>query len=110
MPRAQLSAVPLRRFAVPGACEAAAQLLLMRSAAHLPGAMLPLLAQTTLAWSLFWRAVVLRVSPTRPQAGGAQFAADRLHHQLVFASVLLGAGELFGGCADRRGAGQGIAA
>jgi hypothetical protein len=73
--RRHFSALPLRRFAVPGACEAAAQLLLMRSASQLPGAMLPLLAQTTLAWSLLWRGVVLRAAPTRAQALGVGLVA-----------------------------------
>lgn len=50
--------IPKLRFILTGACEAVGQLLLMTGASHLPGALLPLLMQTTLLWNmLFARAM-----------------------------------------------------
>ena len=43
-----------------GACEAAAQLLFMISAGHLPGVMLPVINQTYLIWNLLFATVLLR--------------------------------------------------
>ena len=54
-----LAVAPKRRFVVTGACEAAAQLLMMAGAAHLPGALLPLLSQTGLLWQLAFSALLL---------------------------------------------------
>jgi len=51
--------IPKRRFVVTGGCEALAQLLMMAGAAHLPGALLPLLTQTTILWTVVFSAVVL---------------------------------------------------
>lgn len=41
-----------------GICEATAQLLMMTGAAHLPGALLPLLMQTSLLWNLVFSSLI----------------------------------------------------
>jgi hypothetical protein len=41
-----------------GVCEATAQLLMMTGAAHLPGALLPLLMQTVLLWNLVFSSLM----------------------------------------------------
>ena len=43
-----------------GACEAAAQLLFMVSAGHLPGVMLPVIGQTYLVWNLMFATLLLK--------------------------------------------------
>jgi drug/metabolite transporter (DMT)-like permease len=49
---------PKPLFVLTGMCEAAAQLLMMTGAAHLPGALLPLLMQTVLLWNLLFSRMV----------------------------------------------------
>lgn len=39
-------------------CEATAQLLMMTGAAHLPGALLPLLMQTVLLWNVVFSSII----------------------------------------------------
>lgn len=41
-----------------GVCEATAQLLMMTGAAHLPGALLPLLMQTVLLWNVVFSSII----------------------------------------------------
>ena len=43
-----------------GACEAAAQVLFMVSAGHLPGVMLPVINQTYLLWNLLFATILLK--------------------------------------------------
>jgi drug/metabolite transporter (DMT)-like permease len=45
-------------IACAGICEATAQLLMMTGAAHLPGALLPLLMQTSLLWNLVFSSLI----------------------------------------------------
>ena len=52
-------ALPKAPFALTGGLEAGGQLLMMLGAAQLPGALLPLLMQTSLLWSLGFSALLL---------------------------------------------------
>lgn len=52
-------AIPKGPFLLIGACEAAAAVMMMAGAAHLPGALLPLLMQANLVWNILFSAVVL---------------------------------------------------
>ncbi|KAG2444719.1 hypothetical protein HXX76_001463 [Chlamydomonas incerta] len=54
-----------------GACEAAAQLLFMVGAAHIPGALLPVVNQTYLVWSLLFASLILGTRYSRLQLAGA---------------------------------------
>ncbi|KAG2449002.1 hypothetical protein HYH02_005756 [Chlamydomonas schloesseri] len=54
-----------------GACEAAAQLLFMVGAAHIPGALLPVVNQTYLVWSLVFASLILGTRYSRLQLAGA---------------------------------------
>jgi hypothetical protein len=53
--------LPKTPFVLTGACEAAAQVLLMVSAAQLPGALLPLVAQTSLVWNLGFSCLIFKL-------------------------------------------------
>ncbi|WIA35800.1 hypothetical protein OEZ86_004189 [Tetradesmus obliquus] len=63
-------ATPKPLFVLTGMCEAAAQLLMMSGAAHLPGALLPLLMQTVLLWNLLFSQLVFGTRPSLPQILG----------------------------------------
>ncbi|PNW88454.1 hypothetical protein CHLRE_01g030300v5 [Chlamydomonas reinhardtii] len=54
-----------------GACEAAAQLLFMVGAAHIPGALLPVVNQTYLVWSLVFASLILGTRYSWMQLAGA---------------------------------------
>ncbi|KAI8465758.1 MAG: hypothetical protein J3K34DRAFT_525075 [Monoraphidium minutum] len=71
----EMLAVPKGSFLLIGACEALAQLLLMAGAAHLPGALLPLLMQTSLLWQVAFSAALLGTRPTAAQLAGVLLVA-----------------------------------
>ncbi|KAF6266272.1 Crt-like protein [Scenedesmus sp. NREL 46B-D3] len=60
-------ATPKPLFVLTGLCEAAAQLLMMTGAAHLPGALLPLLMQTVLLWNMLFSRMVFGTKPNAMQ-------------------------------------------
>ena len=64
-------AQPKGRFLLIGAAEAAAQLLTMIGAAQLPGALLPLLMQSGLAWNLVASRLLLGTAMGLKQVAGA---------------------------------------
>lgn len=61
---------PKPLFILTGVCEATAQLLMMTGAAHLPGALLPLLMQTVLLWNLVFSSLVFGTRPNLLQILG----------------------------------------
>lgn len=71
----EMLAVPKGPFVITGGCEALGQLLMMAGASRLPGALLPLLLQTSLLWNVAFSALLLGTRPTLSQLAGVLLVA-----------------------------------